>query len=163
MKGLMKILDANIGFLFQKESAFKNGVARLRANDPALADYLVETRAKWCERLLKIRNDLLEHGTWSLERVRYELSGTSVHAIEPLVDGQPVTDFVSHTVDRICCFVEELCTHALQARMLHDVSIAEMPLSERKPENAARFRVALVGGGSPLWTIAYHDTKFEDT
>jgi hypothetical protein len=163
MKGLMKILDANIGFLFQKESAFKNGVARLRTNDPALANYLVETRAKWCERLLKIRNDLLEHGTWSLERVRYELSGTSVHVIEPLVDGQPVTDFVSHIVDRICCFVEELCTHALQARMRNDVSITEMPLSERKPENVTRFRVALVGGGTSLWTIAYHDTKFEDT
>ena len=163
MKGSMKMLDANIGFLFQKESAFKNGVARLRANDPALANYLIETRAKWCERLLKIRNDLLEHGTWSLEPVRYEVFGTNVRAIEPLVDGQPVTDFVSHIVDRICCFVEELCAHALQARMLHDVSITEIPLSERMPENVARFRVALVGGGTPLWTITYHDTKFEDT
>jgi len=163
MKGLLKILDTNIGFLFQKEAAFNNGVARLRPTDPALADYLVETRAKWCERLMTIRNDLLEHGTWSLGRVRHEQTGTGVRAIEPLVDGQPVTEFVDHVVDRACCFVEELCTYALQARMLHDVSLTEIPLSERKPENVARFRVALIGGGTPLWTIAYHDAKFEDT
>jgi hypothetical protein len=146
MKRLLKILDTNIGFLFQREFAFKNGVARLRSSDPALADYLVETRAKWCERLLIIRNDLLEHGTWSLELVRYELSGTSVRAIEPLVDGQPVAEFASHIVDRICCFVEDLCSHALQSRLPHDVSLTEIPLSERKPENVARFRVALIGG-----------------
>ena len=163
MKGLLKILGANIGFLFQREAAFNNGVARLKPSDPALADYLVETRANWSERLMTIRNDLLEHGTWSLDRVRYEQAETGVRAVEPLVDGEPVTEFVSHIMDRVGCFVEELCTHALQARMLHDVSLSEIPLSERKSENVARFRMALIGGGTPLWTIAYHDAKFEDT
>lgn len=162
-KELLKILDTNIGFLFQKEAAFNNGITRLRPSDPALADYLVETRAKWCERLRTIRNDQLEHGTWSLERVRYEQIGTGVRAIEPLVDGQPVTEFAAHIVDRVCCFVEELCTHALQSRMRHDVSLTEIPLKERNTENAARFRVALVGGGASIWTIVYHETKFEDT
>jgi hypothetical protein len=163
MKGLLKLLGINIGFMFQRESAFNNGIARLRPTDPALADYLVETRAKWCERLQTIRNDLLEHGTWSLDHVRYELSGTNIRAIEPAVDGQAVTEFAAHIVDRVCCFVEDLCSHALQARMLHDVSLTEIPLSQRDPGNAARFRVALIGGGTPLWTIVYHDTKFEDT
>jgi hypothetical protein len=163
MKGLLKILDTNIGFLFQKKAAFDNGVARLRQSDPALAEYLVQTRAKWCERLMTIRNDLLEHGMWSLERVRYERTDGGVRAIEPMVDGQPVTQFVTHILDRICRFVEELCSHALQARMLHDVSLTEIPLNERKAENAARFRVALIGGGTPLWTITYGDAKFEDT
>jgi len=163
MKELLKITNTNIGFLFQRDGAFINGVARLKATDPALADYLVETRAKWCQRLVTIRNDLLEHGTWSLDRVRYEPDGTGIRVIEPMVDGQPVTEFVAHIVDRICCFVEELCTHALQSRLPHDVSLTEIPLSERKPENVARFRLALIGGGTPLWTIIYHDTKFEDT
>jgi hypothetical protein len=163
MKDLLKLLDTNIGFLFQKETAFTNGIERLKSSDPALADYLVETRAKWCERLLTIRNHLLEHGTWSLDHVRYEISGTSVRTIEPLVDGQPITKFASHIVDRVCCFVEELCSHALQARMLHDVSLTEIPLNQRDSGNAARFRVALIGGGTHLWTISYHDTKFEDT
>jgi hypothetical protein len=47
--------------------------------------------------------------------------------------------------------------------MKHDVSLTEIPLSQRKPEVASRFRLALVGGGTPIWTIAYHDAKFEDT
>lgn len=163
MKGLLKILDINIGFLFQGEAAFNNGVVRLRPTDSALADYLVETRGKWCQRLLTIRNDLLEHGTWSLDHVRHEETGIGVRAIEPLVDGQPVTEFVAHTVDRVCCFVEELCTHALQLKMPHDVSLTEIPLGQRQPENVARFRVALIGGGAVIWSIAYHGTKFEET
>jgi hypothetical protein len=163
MKGLLKILGTNVGFLFQREVAFTNGVARLRPSDPALADYLVETRSKWCERLMTIRNDLLEHGTWTMDRVRHEQVGNGVRAVEPLVDGQLVTEFVSHIVDRVCCFVEELCTHVLQARMLYDVSLTEIPLAEREPENVARFRIVLIGGGTPIWTIAYHDAKFDDT
>lgn len=163
MKALLKILGINIGFLFQGAAAFNNGVARLRPSDPALAEYLIETRMRWCERLMTIRNELLEHGTWSLDLVRHVQSDTSVRAVEPLVDGQPVTEFVAHIVDRIYCFVEELCAHAFQSRMQHDVSLTEVPPKQRKPEDASRFRLALVGGGTPLWTIAYHDTKFEET
>jgi hypothetical protein len=163
MKGLLKILGINVGFLFQGTAAFNNGVARIRPSDPALAEYLIETRGRWCERLMTIRNELLEHGTWSLDLVRHEQSGTGVRAIEPLVDGQPVTEFVAHIVDRIYCFVEELCAHAFQSRMQHDVSLTEVPLKQRKPEDASRFRLALIGGGTPLWTIAYHDSKFEET
>jgi hypothetical protein len=163
MKELLKILGVNIGFLFQKDQAFNNGISRLRLSDPALADYLVATRAKWCERLMRIRNDLLEHGTWTLDNVRYEMSGADVRAIEPLVEGQPVAEFVIHIADRIHCFVEELSAHAFQLRMQSDVSFTEIPLALRKPEDASRFRQALVDGGTPIWTITYHDTKFEET
>lgn len=163
MKELLKILDINIGFLFQKEAAFKHGISRVRPTDPALADYLIATRSDWCERLMKIRNDLLEHGTWTLSIVRYENSDRGVRAIEPLVDGQPVTQFVNRIADRIYCFVEELSAHAFKLRMKSDVSFAEIPLTKRKPEDASRFRQALVDGGTPIWTITYHDTKFEET
>jgi len=162
MKELVKLLDVNIGFLFQKGGAFNNGIARLRPTDPALGDYLIATRAKWCARLMMVRNSL-EHETWSLPHVRHEQAGANARAIEPLIDGQPVTEFVAQMLDRVCCFVEELSTHAMQRRMQHDVSLTEIPLSERLPENAARFRQALIGGGTPTWALAYHDSKFEDT
>jgi hypothetical protein len=42
------------------------------------------------------------------------------------------------------------------------ISISEVPLNERKPEIVERFRPVLVGGGMSIWTIAYHDCKFED-
>ena len=162
MRELLSVLGLNIGFLYQKPSAFASGIAKLRQTDAPLADYLLETRTKWSERFSNCRNDL-EHGTWVLPYVRYEQDGTGVRAIEPLVDGQPVTEFVAHIVDRIYCFVEELCAHAFQSRMRYDVSITEIAVSERKPEVASRFRMALIGGGNPIWSITYHDAKFEDT
>jgi hypothetical protein len=162
MRELLSVLGVNIGFLYQKPNAFAHGIAKLRTTDDRLADYLLETRTKWSERFSNCRNDL-EHGTWVLPHVRYEPNGTGVRVIEPLVDAQPATEFVAHIVDRIYCFVEELCAHAFQSRLQYDVAITEIPLSERKPEVASRFRLALIGGGKPIWTIAYHDTKFEDT
>lgn len=162
MKELLKVLDINIGFLFQKENAFNNGISRLKPSDPALADYLVATRVKWCEGLMTIRNQL-EHGTWTLGHVRYEISDAGVRAVEPLIEGHPVTAFAAHLADRIYCFVEELCAHALQQRLQRDVSFTEIPLAQREPIDASRFRQALVGGGTPIWSISYHDTKFEET
>jgi hypothetical protein len=162
MRELLNVLGLNIGFLYQKPNAFANGIAKLKQTDAPLANYLVETRARWSERLSTVRNDL-EHGTWVLPHVRYEQNGTGVRAIEPFVDGQPLTEFVAHIADRIYCFVEELCAHAFQSRMRYDVSLSEIPLGLRKPEVASRFRLALIGGGTPIWTITYHDTQFEDT
>jgi hypothetical protein len=63
--------------------------------------------------------------------------------------------------DRLCCFAEDLIAHALQAQMPKGISITEIPLGERKPEIVERFRPALVGGGTHLWAISYHDSKFE--
>jgi hypothetical protein len=162
MRELLSVLGVNIGFLYQKPHAFANGIAKLKQTDAPLADYLVETRAKWSERLSNCRNDL-EHGTWVVPGVRYEQNGAGVRAIEPAVDGQPVTEFVAHIAERIYCFVEECCAHAFQSVMQYDVSLTEIPLSQRNPEIASRFRLALIGGGTPVWTIAYHDTKFDDT
>ena len=89
--------------------------------------------------------------------------GIPGRAIEPMVDGQPVTQFVTQMADRVCCFVEEMCAHALQARMPDGISITEIPLAERKPEIVERFQPALAGGGMPIWIVSYHDSKFEDT
>ena len=84
-----------------------------------------------------------------------------VSSIEPVVHGRPITEFVAYIADRVYCFVEELCAHAFQLRMRYDVSLKEIPLGERKSEVASRFRLALIGGGTPIWTITYHDAKFE--
>ena len=162
MQEVLRTLNVDIGFFYKKPSAFATGIARLRQQNVSLADYLELTRVKWSERLRNCR-DSLEHGNWVLPRVSHETDFSSVRAIEPLVDGQPVTEFVTHVVDRVCCFVEELCAHALQTRMPEGISIAQVALAERKPEVVERFHPVLVGGGMPIWTISYHDSKFEDT
>lgn len=162
MQEVLCSLKLDIGFFYKKPRTFGAGLAKLRQQHPSLADYLEQTRAKWSERLSGCRN-ALEHESWVLPRVKHVADAGSVRAVEPLVDGQPVTEFVTHMVDRVCCFVEELCAHALQARMPQGISITQIPLTERNPDIVERFKPALAGGGMPLWSISYHDGKFEDT
>ena len=81
MQALAADLGTEIGFLFQKESAFQAGIARTRISDPALADYLLATR-QWSEPLVLIRNNL-EHGTIPSPRVSYMLDSSPVRAGEP--------------------------------------------------------------------------------
>jgi hypothetical protein len=65
--------------------------------------------------------------------------------------------------DRVCCFVEEVLIHAFQARMPAELSVAEIPIPDRKPEAPERFEGTFVSGGRKIWRIAYHDSKFEET
>jgi hypothetical protein len=94
--------------------------------------------------------------------VRYETHGNTIKGIEPMVDGQPVTEFAAHISDRLNCFVEDVIVHASQTEMPEGISISEIPVAERPPEIVERFQSALVGGGMPIWKILYHDSKFED-
>jgi Domain of unknown function (DUF6602) len=161
MQAVLRVLKIDIGFLYQKQNGFNNGSAKLKLTDPDLADYVTKTRSKWSERLTNCRTGL-EHGTWVLPKVKHETHGTTIKAIEPMVDGQPVTEFVAHVSDRLICFVEDMIAHGLQTQMPQGISISEIPLAERPPEIVERFRPALVGGGMPIWKIFCHDSKFED-
>lgn len=49
-----------------------------------------------------------------------------------------------------------------KAQMPQGISITEIPLAERNPEIVERFRPAPVGGGTPIWSISYHESRFED-
>jgi hypothetical protein len=162
MQDVLRTLNVDIGFLYKRQKAFVDGVSKLRQSDSVLADYLQETRAKWSERLTSCRI-ALEHGNWVLAKVGFTIQSGGVRTVEPLIDGQAITDFVDHAFDRLCCFVEELCVHAFQRRMHAGVSVTEIPLSDRKVECVERFQMALVEGGLPIWSLKYHESKFEQT
>lgn len=160
MQAVLRAAGLEIGFLYKQSDTFVEGIKNLKQKDPTLAEYLAQTRAKWFQQMTDCRI-ALEHSTWVLPKVRYEAVGTCVRVIEPQVHGRPVTEFVSHMADRLCCFVEDLIAHALQAQMPKEVSITEIPVAERNPEVVERFRPALVGGGALLWRLEYQDSKFE--
>lgn len=162
MQGLTTQLGVNIGFMFKKQSAFERGIAELKAIDPLLADYLDKSRQAWSERLIKSRDDL-EHNNWALPRVTYDTSGTNIVAVEPLVAGQRVTEFVQAMLDRVCCFVEDITAHCIQQRMVSPITITEIPLAERRSEAPERFQLTLAVGGQPRWDISYHSSSFEKT
>jgi hypothetical protein len=160
MQVLLRTLGFEIGFLYQQEGAFNTGLTKLKQQDQRLAEYLQQTRARWSERTILYRNNF-EHTIVGQLKVKIQVLGNSVQAAEPQVERQAVTAFVNHIADRVCCFVEDLLAHALQSRLPAGVSVTEIPLAERKPEIVERFQLALMGAGMPIWTISYHDSKFE--
>jgi hypothetical protein len=161
MQILLRTLGLDIGFLYQRDGAYATGQSKMRQEDAALADYLQQTRTEWSEHTILCRNNF-EHTIAGQLKVKLQFHGNSVTAPEPQVEGQPVTFFVNRITDRVCCFVEDLLAHVLQSHLPAGISIGEIPVTERKPEIVERFRPALIGGGTPLWTITYHDSKFEE-
>jgi hypothetical protein len=156
-----KALDVEFGFLFQKSNAFSKGINALTKTDPRLATYLTETR-KWSEDLLKSRN-AIEHEGWMLPKIKYSQNAAMVRTEEPEISGKPVRQFVAFTLDRLCCFVEEITAHCLQAKMPTGISITEVPPNRRESEMPERFHPTLILGGEPIWQLAYHQSKFDET
>jgi hypothetical protein len=161
MQSIAKELDVDIGFLFQKDALFKRGIAALKANDPALAEYLRGTRT-WSERLVNCRN-AVEHDGWALPRVDYSHTDSGIGANEPSISGRPVTAFVTLMLDRLLCFFEEFTVHCIQRRLSSGFTIMEIPLAERLAEAPERFTLTLASGGRPAWEIRFRGTPFEET
>jgi hypothetical protein len=161
MQDLAKTMGVDMGFLFKKQSTFEEGQRKLEAMNRPLAIYLRETRL-WSEQLINSRN-AMEHEGWTLPRVKYSVDSGVITADEPEISGQKVTEFVKFIFDRLSCFVEEVTVHCLQTLMPAGTSITEIPISLRDPDNLLRFRITLLNGGQPIWTIIYHRTSFEET
>jgi hypothetical protein len=161
VQGLCTFLGVEIGFLFKKQSAFETGIQRLQKVDPALAEYLVESR-KWTERLVLLRNDL-EHEIWEFPKVKYSAIDGLVDVSEPTIGGEGVTGLVGPLLDRAMCFFEEMIAHALQRNLPAGSTITEIASHLRPSECPERFRITLALGGEPPWRIAYHASKFDDT
>ena len=151
----------NIGFLFKKESAFHAGLSKLRATDPALADYISNVRT-WSEPLILMRNEDLEHGAFSLQKIEYDLDSSPITAQEPEIGGKPITVLTAEILDHIYCFVEEVTTHCLQQKIPQGLNIAEGTVSERTPEEPERFIVTIEPGGRVPWVLITHTLKFAD-
>lgn len=160
MQKLSRVLMLELGFLYKKQGAFNNGIETLSETEPELADYILETR-KWSERLISMRNEL--HTVWMLPKMGYKNNSGTIEVVEPQISGEPVSEFVNYMIDRLCCFVEDISVYGLEAKMPSGISVTETPISKRKTDCPERFQVTFVNGGMQIWTIAYHDSKFEDT
>jgi|WetSurMetagenome_2_1015567.scaffolds.fasta_scaffold00054_56 hypothetical protein len=153
-------LDVDIGFLFQKEATFQAGIAKTRATDPILADYLLATR-QWSEPLMIVRNNL-EHGTITSPKVVYTLDSVPVKAEEPKLNGRPITEFTNEVLDRICCFVEEIVVFCLRRKLPTGFEITELPLSDRDLNAPERFHITVSPGGRQVWVLAAHTRSFTE-
>jgi hypothetical protein len=161
MQRMTNALGVNIGFLYQKADSFERGIAALAQTNAPLADYLREAR-RWGDTLVTTRNGL-EHDGWELPRIAYAPSDSTVTVSEPVIDGRPVTAFVTEMTDRLNCFVEDVTVHCIQRHMPADLSLTEIPLPQRAAEMPARFQPTVANGGMPIWQIIYHASAFDAT
>ncbi|MEX0807021.1 MAG: hypothetical protein WD688_27410, partial [Candidatus Binatia bacterium] len=160
MQRLLIVLGLDVGCLYRKSGGFKTGIAKLRKADPHLADYLEKTR-EWSEPLITLRNDL--HESWLLPKFSYTENGGRIDVDEPRISGEATSAFVTRMSDRVFCFTEDVLAHALQGRMPPELSIAEIPIPDRKADCPERFEPTFVSGGATIWRIAYHDSTFDET
>ena len=161
MQQTARILGLEIGFLYQKQSAFERGLVDLEKTDRALADYLREAR-KWGDSLVTTRNNL-DHGDWALQAAAVADATGCVAVTEPAIDGTPVTKWVADMTDRILCFVEDVIVHGIQQRLAHGITLAEIPAAQRAPDMPLQFRHIITGGGLSAWQISYHTSRFDET
>ena len=159
LQGLVEFIGLDIGFLFKKQATFEAGLQRLGQSDPLLADYLRLTRA-WSEPLIEARN-AIEHVGWSLPRVSYTQTPDGFRAAEPMVAGQPVTQFNRHMFDRLCCCIEDVVAHALSARLPEGMALTEIALADRTADAPERFALSVVVGGRLIWRLAYSQEPFD--
>jgi len=160
MQTLMKNQGVDIGFLFQKDTPFQNGVAALRASEPNLADYVDQVR-QWSGPLIQVRNDLLEHGTFTFPKVTHDFSKNPIEPQQPQVNNTPISDYANLVYNRVACLVEELTTYCLQKKLPNGITIEEVPLDRRPEEAPERFRITISGQGVNQWNLIYTPDKFE--
>lgn len=160
LQELVKFIGHDIGFLFKKQSTFETGLERLGQSDRLLADYLRLTRA-WSEQLIEARN-AIEHVGWSLPRIAYGQTPDGFSAAEPMVAGQPVTEFNRHMFDRLCCCIEDVVAHALSLRLPDGMALTEIALADRTAEAPERFALTVAVGGRPIWLLSYSQEPFDE-
>lgn len=160
MQVLTKHLGSDIGFLFKGEGAFNTGVLDMATVDTVLASYLAETR-KWSEPLILLRNSEIEHGLGADFRITYDFDhGIAVR--EPTVQGQALSAFADHILDRLSCFVEEITIHLLQKRVPIGTALTEVSVGSRTPTEPERFQMTTSIGGLPAWVLTPHQKRFEE-
>ena len=166
LQDLLSYLDIEIGFLFQKQPRFLEGLERLRAAGQAeLAEYLDSTRRGWSETLIE-RRHALEHKGWRLPDVRYaEQPDVALLVVEPEVDGRPLTEFVATMLDRLLGFVEDMLAYSVQKGITDIGDLIDTPKQNRDPANVKRFRFGLpaLQPDEGFWRLRYSERGFHNS
>jgi len=152
-------LGVDIGFLFQEDRKFDDGLAAMRkAKEDHLAIYLSEVRTKWSSELNELRR-LHEHDGWSLDEIKYKrTSTTQVEVILPTINGLPIDKFVCRSANRVLLFIENMMAYAMQQSCKYPIFIVEIPKEQRDSKNPQRFRLAARGlDNTSPWVLSYSD------
>lgn len=144
----MKVFEINIDYMADREQRFAKGCERNEAKHPELVAYLRKLRPSLLDIDEQFRKMRVEG--WNLANVKYGFSDGFVSMIEPLIEGEPISEYVERVFSILALAIEEVIMYGFQRSLTSSIAIVEIPLDQRDPINAQRFRRTL-RNSEPTW------------
>lgn len=158
---LIEVFNLNIGYIFQKETLFKNGLSSLReGNENSLIDYLSLIRTKWLYSFVSLRNDI-EHNGYKIPLIKYTIQyNNAIKPEYPNILDMSIERFVREYHNHVCLCVEDLLAYAFTRNLNLPVYLYEIPYISRNPSNCERFSIEPIGlSDKAVWGIKYSETS----
>lgn len=156
----MKFFKINIDFLMDNEKRFAIGCEKYEAKIPEVVAYLRKLRPIWIDLNEQFKKQ--RFGSWTLPAVRYDSHDNVVTMSEPQVEGKPVTEYIDGLYSVVSLAIEELVAYGFQSMPDEILAIAEIPLGQRNPNVAERFKRTM-RGYEPLYELKWTGRSFYES
>lgn len=156
----MRFFEINIDYMADREERFARGCERNEGKHPELVAYLRRLRPSLLDIEERFRRMRVEG--WNLSNVKYKCSDRVVSMIEPLIGSEPVSEYAGRVFSILALAIEEVIMYGFQRILTGPIAIAEVPLGQRNPANAQRFRRTL-RGSEPLWELKWTGNGFYES
>jgi hypothetical protein len=82
--------------------------------------------------------------------------------VEPLIEGEAVSEYVERVFSILALAIEEIIMYSFQRSLPGPIAIAEIPLEQRNPINAQRFKTTL-RNSEPIWQLKWTGKGFYES
>lgn len=156
----MKFFLINIDYLADREQRFAKGCEHHEAKHPELVAYLRKLRPALLDIYDQFRKMRVEG--WNLSNVKYNFNEGLVSMSEPLIRSEPVSEYGERVFNILALAIEEIIMCGFQRSLTDLMAIAEIPLEQRNPINAQRFRRTL-RDSEPIWQLKWTGKGFYES
>lgn len=156
----LKFFKIGIDYISGNEVKFARGCERAEAKHPDLVAYLMKLRPTIIE--IDEQFKRMRYGGSNLPNIRYAVYGKVVTMIEPQIDGESISDYVERIFSVLALAIEDLVMYGFETASAGFFMLAEIPLSQRDPQNAQRFKRTL-RGTEPGWELKWTGKGFYES
>ena len=82
--------------------------------------------------------------------------------VEPLIEGEPVSTYIERIFSILALAIEEVIMYGFQRSLTDSIAIVEIPLAQRNPINAQRFKRTL-RDSEPTWQLKWTARSFYES
>jgi hypothetical protein len=156
----MKFFEINIDYVADREQRFAKGCERNEGKHPELVAYLRKLRPSLLDIDEQFRKMRVEG--WNLSNVKYTFNDGVVSMVEPLIGSKPVSEYAERVFSLLALAIEEVIMYGFQRSLSGPIAIVEIPLEQRDPTNAQRFKRTL-RDSEPTWQLKWTGRGFYES